>query len=53
MGAAKEDFAAMAKAQLYERASRSDIAHRSAMSRDELQKAVEKAARGRRLRAAS
>ncbi|MFG2820935.1 Ku protein [Kitasatospora sp. NPDC048365] len=50
---AKEDLSQLTKAQLYEKATEYEIAHRSSMSRDELQKAVEKAARGRRLRTAS
>ncbi|MFB6887739.1 Ku protein [Kitasatospora sp. NPDC056327] len=48
-----EDLSTLTKAQLYERASRYEIAHRSTMNRDELQKAVEKAARGRHLKSAS
>ncbi|MET8703317.1 Ku protein [Kitasatospora sp. NPDC004723] len=48
-----EDLSTLTKAQLYERASRYEIAHRSTMNRDELQKAVEKVARGRHLKSAS
>ncbi|GJF33577.1 non-homologous end joining protein Ku [Kitasatospora sp. NE20-6] len=51
--AAKEDLSALTKAELYRRATDLDIAHRSTMSRDELQAAVRKAAGHRRLRTAS
>ncbi|WP_345695176.1 Ku protein [Kitasatospora terrestris] len=49
---AKEDLSQLTKAQLYEKATQYEIAHRSTMTRDELQKAVAKAARSH-LRAAS
>ncbi|WP_371493934.1 Ku protein [Kitasatospora sp. NBC_00374] len=49
--AGKEDLSALTKAELYRRATEYDIAHRSTMTRDELQDAVRKA--GRRLRTAS
>ncbi|MFJ1709325.1 Ku protein [Kitasatospora sp. NPDC088346] len=48
---AQEDLSALTKAELYRRATEYDIAHRSTMTRDELQAAVRKA--GRRLRTAS
>lgn len=47
----KEDLSGLNKAELYRRATELDIAHRSTMTRDELQQAVERA--GRHLRAAS
>ncbi|RKE23662.1 Ku protein [Streptomyces sp. TLI_171] len=49
---AEEDLSRLTKAQLYEKATQYEIAHRSTMTRDELQKAVAKATRTR-LRAAS
>ncbi|WP_405014850.1 Ku protein [Kitasatospora sp. NBC_01539] len=51
--AAKEDLSALTKAELYRRATDLGIAHRSTMSRDELQAAVRKATGHRRLRTAS
>ncbi|MFF1955076.1 hypothetical protein [Kitasatospora herbaricolor] len=42
----------MSEAELYRRASDLDIAHRSTMSRDELQQALEKTAFRRHLRSA-
>ncbi|MFJ8621866.1 Ku protein [Kitasatospora sp. NPDC093550] len=48
-----EDLNDLTKAQLYEKATQLDIPHRSTMNRDELQKAVAKAASGRRQRVAS
>ncbi|WP_405021333.1 Ku protein [Kitasatospora sp. NBC_00070] len=50
-GRAKEDLGALTKAELYKRATDLGIAHRSTMTRDELQKAV--ASASRHLRAAS
>ncbi|MER8184944.1 Ku protein [Kitasatospora sp. NPDC094015] len=51
---AQEDLSALTKAQLYEKATELGIAHRSTMTRDELQQAVRKATTGRgRLRSVS
>ena len=52
--AAGEDLSELTKADLYRRASELGIPHRSTMNRDELQAALEEAAKsGRHLRAAS
>jgi DNA end-binding protein Ku len=52
--AAAEDLSELTKAELYRRASELDIPHRSTMTRDELQAALEQAAvPARHLRAAS
>ncbi len=50
---AKEDLSQLSKAELYKRATGYDIAHRSTMTRAELEDAVRKAGRGRHLRSAS
>ncbi|MFI6447196.1 Ku protein [Kitasatospora sp. NPDC050543] len=49
---AKEDLSALTKGELYKRATELDIPHRSTMTRDELQQALERKGR-RHLRAAS
>ncbi|MFC8452140.1 Ku protein [Kitasatospora sp. NPDC057223] len=51
--ARREDLSALTKTELYQRATELDLPHRSTMTRDELQHALEKAARGRHLRSAS
>jgi DNA end-binding protein Ku len=52
--AAAEDLSELTKAELYRRASELDVPHRSTMTRDELQAALEQAAvPARHLRAAS
>ena len=51
--ARREDLSKLTKGELYKRAAEADLPHRSTMTRDELQDALEKAGRGRHLRSAS
>ena len=51
--ARRGDLTKLTKAELYKRATELDLPHRSTMTRDELQHALEKAGRGRHLRSAS
>ncbi|MET9615375.1 Ku protein [Kitasatospora indigofera] len=52
-GRRKEDLSELTKAELYKRATAADLPHRSTMTRDQLQTALEKTDHGRHLRSAS
>ncbi|WP_329501516.1 Ku protein [Kitasatospora herbaricolor] len=52
-GRRKEDLSGLTKAELYKKATAADLPHRSTMTRDELQHALEKTGHGRHLRSAS
>ncbi|MFE3109714.1 Ku protein [Kitasatospora indigofera] len=52
-GRRKEDLSGLTKAELYKKATAAHLPHRSTMTRDELQHALEKTGHGRHLRSAS
>ncbi|MFD0260160.1 Ku protein [Kitasatospora indigofera] len=49
----REDLSGLTKAELYKKATAVDLPHRSTMTRDQLQQALEKTGHGRHLRSAS
>jgi DNA end-binding protein Ku len=52
-GRRKEDLSELTKAELYKKATAADLPHRSTMTRDQLQTALETTGHGRHLRSAS